>query len=108
LHAATTSDNVCRFVYAIARRHDFSNDQWIIPGGQLLSVHNPEAGEFANDDSEVAQMPICKGKHDVQRQEKLVPRAMQYLWIMGDGVIYPIAGWRPVLRSSDSVVYWSR
>ena len=91
--------------YAIARRHDFSNDQWIIPGGQLLGVHNAAAGAFAQDPSEMAKTQDCKGKPSLTQKARLVPRAMNYLWILEDGQPRPIPGWRPVLTSQDSVIY---
>ncbi len=34
--------------YALARRHAFSNDQWDVPGAQLLNVHNPLGRRICN------------------------------------------------------------
>jgi hypothetical protein len=92
--------------YAIARHHDFSNDQWVIPGGQLLSVHNPAAGVFSTDMSELAAYPDClledRPYNDWVRQ---VPRVNGYLWILYDGIVRPIPGWRPIRKSPGSVLY---
>lgn len=91
--------------YAIARRHDFSNDQWTRAGVQLVSVHNPAAGRFETDTSELAHEPDCGDAMVIQRVVKDVPRHGHYLWIIWDGVERAIPGWRPVARSPGSVVY---
>lgn len=94
--------------YAIARRHVFSNDQWVIPGGQLLTVHNPAAGEFATDMSEIARAPHCIGERAIHRWARRVPRSFGYLWILDDGTTYAVPGWRPIARSPGSVLYSSQ
>lgn len=38
--------------FVITRRLGFSNDQWQLPGAQLLRVHYPAARDFAADPSE--------------------------------------------------------
>jgi hypothetical protein len=91
--------------YAIARRHQFSNDQWVRPGGQLLRVNNPAVEPFSSDMSQIASYPTCQGEKALSEYVTNVPSSAQYLWILYDGVEDSIAGWHPVLRSPGSVLY---
>ena len=92
--------------YAISRLHAFSNDQWVIPGGQLLSVRNPAVGDFVTDMSQFAHYPECEDdERALQHWVRNVPRSGQYLWILYDGIVRPIPGWSPVRTSPGSVLY---
>lgn len=91
--------------YAIARRRAFSNDQWVIPGGQLIQVHNPAAGGFATDPSEVAHDPGCEHHPGLETVVGRIPRTMTLLWVLDDGRARRFAGWHPVRFTPGSVLY---
>jgi hypothetical protein len=91
--------------YAVARRHAFSNDQWDIPGAQLLKVHNPSAGRFRADDSQIVYERACRGRSGVVDQVQQVPAAISYLWVLWSGTPRPLAGWEAIARNGGSVLY---
>jgi hypothetical protein len=94
--------------YAIARRHAFSNDQWQVPGAQLLHIHNPAAGEFTHEDSEIAYETACQGQPGIVAKAAQVPPTIPYLWIVWDTAPKALAGWQPVARNGGSVLYRRR
>jgi hypothetical protein len=78
----------------------------VIPGGQLLSVRNPAVGDFVTDMSQFAHYPECEDdERALQHWVRNLPRSGQYLWILYDGIVRPIPGWRPVRTSPGSVLY---
>jgi hypothetical protein len=91
--------------YAIARRHAFSNEQWQVPGAQLLRVHNPAAGPFTIDDSELAYEKVCPGQSSVTTKATQVPQSIPYLWVIWSHQPRGLAGWQPVARRDGSVLY---
>jgi hypothetical protein len=91
--------------YAIARRHAFSNDQWDIPGAQLLKVHNPAAGRFQVDDSQIVYDVPCEERPGVVAKADQVPSAIPYLWVIWSGKPQPLSRWQPLSRSGQSVLY---
>ena len=91
--------------YAIGRRHDFSNDQWNIPGQQLLQVHNPAAGEFASDPSQMTTAQACEDKPAMMQLVGRIPMTTRYLWLLDSGPHRAIPGWHPIQFSTDSMVY---
>jgi hypothetical protein len=91
--------------YAIARRHAFSNDQWDVPGAQLLKVHNPPAGRFEVDDSQIVYERDCRGQIGVVTKAGQVPASIPYLWVMWSTGERPLAGWAPVARHGMSILY---
>ncbi len=92
--------------YAIARRHAFSNDQWMVPGGHLLTVHAPSAGMFAADDSQIVKQDGCNKPNDITRRLHQLPRhAFDYLWIIEDGRARDIPGASIVKRTPGTVLY---
>ena len=91
--------------YALARRHDFSNDQWLGAGAQLLSVHNPIAGPFLGDPSETVTASACLGTPGLTGVVATVPQAIPYLWIIDSGAARDIPGWTPIRSSPGSVLY---
>jgi hypothetical protein len=91
--------------YAIARRHAFANDQWQVPGGQLLRVHNPAAGRFQADDSQIAYEVGCFGKPGLADKAAQVPGAIPYLWVLWSGQPGALDGWEPIARNGGSVLY---
>jgi hypothetical protein len=91
--------------YAIERRHAFSNDQWELPGAQLLHVHNPAAGRFEADDSQITYETPCRGDVGVVANAEQVPAAIPYLWVIWSTGTKPLSQWQPFARSGDSVLY---
>jgi len=91
--------------YALARRHDYANDQWFAVGGQLLRVHNPAMGSFTGDPSQTAYATTCRGKPGVDEIVASVPLAVPYLWLIEDGVVRYYPGWAPIRKSPGSVLY---
>jgi hypothetical protein len=92
--------------YAIARRHAFSNEQWMVPGGHLLQVHAPLAGSFATDDPEFAKLDGCDKPNTISRRLAELPRAaFDYVWIIDTDRVRPVAGAVAVRRTPGSVLY---
>jgi hypothetical protein len=91
--------------YAIERRHAFSNDQWDVPGAQLLRMHNPAAGRFQADPSQIVYEVPCQRKIDVAAAAKQVPAAIPYLWVIWSGKPKGLAGWELMARNGRSVLY---
>lgn len=92
--------------YAIARRHAFSNEQWMVPGGHLLRVHAPLAGAFATDDSEFAKLDGCDKPNTISRRLATLPHgAFDYVWILDTDRVRTIRGAVPVRRTRASVLY---
>jgi hypothetical protein len=91
--------------YAVARRHAFANDQWQVPGGQLLRVHNPAAGRFQADDSQMVYEVPCFGKPGLVARAEQVPEAIPYLWVIWSSRQKPLDRWEPIARNGRSVLY---
>ena len=91
--------------YALARRHDFANDQWFAAGGQLLRVHNQAAGAFVGDPSETSSPTACRGKPAITDLVATVPQAVPYLWLIEDGIVRDFSGWTAIRKSAGSVLY---
>jgi len=91
--------------YAVARRQAFSNDQWDVPGAQLLHVHNPAAGPYQADDSQIDYERACEGHIGVLAKVGRVPSTIPYLWVVWSTHDLPLAGWMPIARRGGSVLY---
>lgn len=91
--------------YALARRHAFSNDQFEIPGGQLLRVHNADSGRFEADDSQIVYEKSCREKEGVAIKASQVPAAIPYLWVIWSGEPQPLRQWQSFSRNGRSVLY---
>jgi hypothetical protein len=94
--------------YAIARRHAYSNDQWDVPGAQLLRIHNPVVGPFATDGSVLVFETPCDGRPGVVAKAELVPKAVPYLWIIWSGDPRALASWEALRRNGGSILYRRR
>lgn len=94
--------------YALERRHTFSNDQWDVPGAQLLRVHNPAAGPFEVDESQLGYQAPCDGKESVVTEAERVPAAIPYLWIIWSDAPQPLSQWQPLAQRGRSVLYRRR
>lgn len=96
---------------AIARRRAFTNDQWSEPGAQLVIPHNPAAGFYEHDASQMVRYGSCvagRGWFSMDDHLRLVPRqAFDYLWLVQPPAYDPalVAGLRPVWRSGTSVLF---
>lgn len=70
------------------RRMGFSNDQFALPGIQLLKIHHPDAGSFEADPSQKVARTPCTTKRPGQIPNldavlATLPRgAFDYLWLM--------------------------
>ena len=95
---------------ALERRAAFSNDQWSMPGAQLLTVRYAAARGFSHDPSEIVTPFQCSREwwRPINRALLLFPRdAFDYVWM-----IRPpshdqrmLQGLVPVWRSGTSVLY---
>ena len=95
---------------AIARREAFSNDQWVLPGAQLISVHFPKARLFRHDPSQMVTRFRCPREPYLTATQALAwaPRdEFDYVWLIAPPRFDPRAtrGLRPVWRSGTSVLY---
>jgi len=95
---------------ALARKHVYINDQFIMAGAQLLGVHYPAAGRFFKDPSQMAVADDCV-RQDWSRLTDAVrsfPRdAFDYLWIINppESATVNYAGLEPVWRWRTSVLF---
>lgn len=63
----------------IARKEGFSNDQWRLPGAQLLKVIYWPAGKFMSDPSEITVSRECKGRLLASAKELKNPESVRYV-----------------------------
>ncbi|PNU04210.1 GtrA family protein [Novosphingobium guangzhouense] len=91
--------------YAMIRRHAFANDQWAMPGGQLLTIHNPAAGPFLDADIGLLVAEQCQGTNQFLAAMDRVPAGIAQLWVVWHAPELRLDGWRPVARSGGSVLY---
>lgn len=96
---------------AMVRRLAYTNDQWSMPGAQLLTVRYEAAGKFAHDPSEIITPHQCPGERwwkPVDKALAKVPRtAFDYIWLIQPPPHDPalLAGLTPLWRSGTSVLY---
>ena len=70
---------------AIVRRDAYSNDQWVIPGINLLNVRFAEAGAFKGDPSQVVRPLGCHPSQGLTLEQSIrsiPPGAFDYLWLI--------------------------
>jgi hypothetical protein len=70
---------------ALARGASFANDQFRLAGAQLLTVHYPEAGDFASDPTHVVMPDGCRNYALFpvsEALERLPRRAFDYVWLI--------------------------
>lgn len=70
---------------AIVRRDSFVNDQWQMPGAQLLRVRHPAAGQWMADPTQIVRPARCRRHTDTLYEQALAefPRqAYDYLWLI--------------------------
>lgn len=91
--------------YALARRHAFANDQWTIPGGQLLQVHNPALGAFQKDPSQHVSDRQCGVLPSLEASIARLPAAVPLIWVIGRSPGETFTGWREIRRNGGSAIY---
>ena len=69
---------------AIVRKQAFTNGQWTIEGGQLVTTHYFAAKQFSNDPSQVVAPPNCKwpATNLPDALRKFPKRAFDFLWLI--------------------------
>ncbi|MBR0553240.1 hypothetical protein [Stakelama marina] len=94
---------------ALERRLAFSNDQWSMAGGQLLTVRYAAGRGFNHDPSELVTYRKCHGEmwRPIDWALRTFPRdAFDYLWLIGPPPYDPalLKGMTPVWRDGTSMV----
>ncbi len=95
---------------ALVTRQAFANDQWELPGAQLVRVNYPAAGDFARDPSQFVVPQGCLGTPWTPIDQALARfprRAFDHVWLIRPPPHAPalLAGLRPVWRNRSSVLY---
>ena len=95
---------------ALARRHAFSNDQWTMPGAQLLQVRYLAGWPYVRDPTQVVTLRRCRGEawRPVSRALVEFPRhAYDYVWLIQPPPFDSrlLAGLEPVWRDGTSGLY---
>lgn len=81
---------------AIVRRDAFTNDQWVMPGAQLLRVKQTAGFPYAIDPSQVFRPARCQGGREATLASALavLPRGVfDYLWLIDVGPRRWPTGW---------------
>jgi hypothetical protein len=95
---------------ALVRKRAYSNDQWMMPGGQLLSSRLAGGGGWRYDPAQQVTKEQCSGEYWRTIDESLrgFPRQVfDYVWLIQPPE-YDLAltrGLQPVWRSGRSVLY---
>jgi hypothetical protein len=94
----------------IVRNYAFANDQWMMPGAQLLGARYPAGGWFVRDPSQIVTLQRCRREHwlTIDQSLRYFPReAFDYVWLI-DPPPYDLRqapDLRPVWRDRSSVLY---
>ena len=95
---------------AIVRRHAFSNDQWYIPGAQLMTTIKADAPGYVIDPSQMVFQLPCRSERSPTIDGALarLPRAaFDYVWLI-DPPRYDerlTRGMTPIWRAGTDVLY---
>lgn len=95
---------------AIVRREAFSNDQWQMPGAQLITVRWRHGQKFSADNSQAVvpnDCPIGIWGTDIDKALAAIPRNdFDYLWIIEPPAYDPalLKGMKPIWRGGSSVL----
>ncbi|WP_374944763.1 hypothetical protein [Sphingomonas sp.] len=94
----------------LERKLAYSNDQWSMAGGQLLTVRYTPAQGFAHDPSEIVTDRRCRGEwwRPLSWALGAFPRAaFDYVWLLSPPPHDPVLlkGLTPVWRSGRDVLY---
>ena len=95
---------------AIVRRHAFTNDQWAIPGLQLVTVRYAAAAPLTMDPSDVVTLEPCTRPDSRYLPDAIaaIPRsAFDYVWLLGvPPQSWPRAAWlKPVATGGDNALF---
>jgi hypothetical protein len=95
---------------AIVRNYAFANDQWTMPGAQLLGVRYRAGGWFTRDPSQIVTLGKCRGEYwlTIEQSLRLFPRAaFDYVWLIDPPPYDPriAPDLQPVWREGSSVLY---
>jgi hypothetical protein len=95
---------------AIVRRHAFTNDQFVMPGAQLLGVRHGAAQPFTIDPSQMVTDDSCVRPDwlTFTKSVSLIPKqAFDYLWVIGAPTDSKpdLRGFEPVWQQGRSAVY---
>jgi hypothetical protein len=98
---------------AVVRRHAFSNDQWVMPGAQLIFVYFPGGGRFVRDPSQVVVERQCNVRPrevwlTLNQSLATFPRdAFDYVWLIEPPRYDPALtrGLQPLWRNGSSVLF---
>jgi hypothetical protein len=95
---------------ALVRKHAYSNDQWQMPGGQLLSSRLQGGGGWRYDPAQQVTKEACTGEYwrTIDESLRTFPRQVfDYVWLIEppefDASL--AKGLQPVWRSGASVLY---
>jgi hypothetical protein len=94
----------------LERRLAFTNDQWSMAGGQLMTTRYPIARGFAHDPSEIVTDIRCRGQfwRPIAMALEHFPReAFDYVWLIHPPAFDPalIRDLTPIRRDGTSVLY---
>jgi hypothetical protein len=92
------------------RREAFANNQWTLPGAQLLSIDYPQGGRFVRDPSQIVTLRRCRGEWwlTIEQSLRYFPRqAFDYVWLIDPPPYDPrlATGLTPIWRDGTSVLY---
>ena len=95
---------------ATVRRHAFTNDQWQLPGGALLTVRYAPAGWFMRDPSQIVTPRKCTQESWLSLDDSLktLPRdAFDYVWLIRPPFHDQrlLVGLQPIWHNGHSVLY---
>lgn len=95
---------------AVVRRDAFSNEQWSLPGAQLVQARMEEAGKYRKDPSQIVRLTDCAVNRWPTLDERLseFPRAaFDYLWVVNppDYDRRLVDGLEPVWTNGRSVLF---
>jgi hypothetical protein len=95
---------------ALVRKRAFSNDQWSMPGAQLLSTIYKEGYGYRRDPTQMVVRRSCRGEfwRPIEVSLRNFPRhAYDFVWVIDPPPYHPSAavGLQPIWRSGTSVLY---
>ncbi|MGE0180342.1 MAG: hypothetical protein AB7O91_11035 [Sphingomonas sp.] len=95
---------------AIVRREAFSNDQWVMPGAQLLTVRYDPGRGFTRDASQIVTGVRCRYEpwRTIDQALERFPRdAFDFVWLIDPPPHDPalLRGLLPIWRNGASVLY---
>lgn len=94
----------------IVRREAFSNDQWVLAGAQLLTVHWDPGGNFRQDASQIVTETRCRYEpwRTIDQALAHFPRySFDYVWLIDPPRHNPalLRGLTPIWQEGTSVLY---